>query len=276
VARALEADGHTVELMPLVTTGDRMSGGHAAAPDAVKGLFVKELEEALLGGAADLAVHSAKDLPGRPPDGLVIAAVPRRADPHDVLVGPPGGLGALPEGARVATGSPRRRAQLRAVRPDLEMIDIRGNVDTRLRKLEAGAADAIVLAAAGLARLGLDPPGATPLEVAICVPAPGQGCLAVQARADRPDVVAASAALDDTASHACLLAERALLAGLDAGCLEPVGALAVAAEETLALEAFAASAEDAPGVRARLLGELGAPDELGRRAAVAVRAAMTA
>ncbi len=162
-----------------------------------KGLFVKELEEALRDGRAHLAVHSAKDLPGELPAGLAILAVPPREDPRDVVVGPFGGLGGLTAGATVATGSARRAAQILEARPDLDIVPIRGNVGTRLEKLEAGHADAIILAAAGLRRLGLDPEGAAPLPVDVSTPAPGQGLLAVEGRDDDPDLARAVAALDD-------------------------------------------------------------------------------
>jgi hydroxymethylbilane synthase len=185
VAGALRAAGHEPELLGLTTTGDRWSAaGTGAAPD--KGLFVKELEEALGDGRADLAVHSAKDLPAELPDGLAVVAVPPREDARDVLVGPPGGLAALPAGARVATGSPRRAAQVLAARPDLLIVPIRGNVGTRLDKLARGDADALVLAAAGLARLGLAPGGAEPLPIEVSTPAPGQGPPARASIASRP------------------------------------------------------------------------------------------
>src|SRR5690606_30252692 len=152
-------------------------------------------------------------------------AVPTREDPRDVLIGAPGGLAALPTGARVGTGSPRRAAQLLAARPDLTVAPIRGNVGTRLDKLARGETDALVLAAAGLRRLGLAPAGAVPLPVDVCTPAPGQGLLAVEGRRDDPASAAAAAALDDPASHVCLRAERALLTALGGGCMRPVGAL---------------------------------------------------
>ncbi|MBJ7457195.1 MAG: hydroxymethylbilane synthase, partial [Thermoleophilia bacterium] len=238
VAAALTAAGHEVELLPLTTTGDRWSAsGTGAAPD--KGLFVKELEEALLDGRAHLAVHSAKDLPGELPAGLAVLAVPAREDARDVLVGPPGGLAGLPAGATVATGSPRRAAQVLAARPDLRVVPIRGNVGTRLDKLARGDADALVIAAAGLRRLGLTPDGTTPLPVEISTPAPGQGLLALQGRADDPETAAAVAVLDDPAAHACLRAERALLAALGGGCLQPVGAYCAPHGEGLRIVAFA-------------------------------------
>ncbi|TMA58338.1 MAG: hydroxymethylbilane synthase [Deltaproteobacteria bacterium] len=165
--------GLEVELVFVRTTGDRLRG--PLAPAGGKGLFVKEIEEALAEGHVDAGVHSMKDLPARLAPGLVIGAVPERVDPRDVLVGGAGGLAGLPEGARVGTASPRRRAQLLARRPDLEVVLLRGNVDTRLRKWRTGEVDALVLAAAGLARLGIVEPAARPLAVEEFLPAVGQG-----------------------------------------------------------------------------------------------------
>ena len=250
VADALRAAGHDVALLPLVTSGDRWSRGEGPA---TKGLFVKELEEALLDGRADLAVHSAKDLPGELPDGLAVLAVPPRADPRDVLVGTAGGLSGLLHGARVATGSPRRRVQLRDARPDLALVEIRGNVGTRLEKLADGQADALVLAAAGLTRLGLSPPGLTPLAVEVCTPAPGQGALAVEGRPDREDLRSVAAALDDPDAHRCLLEERKALAGFGGGCLAPVGALCRPVDGGDELILAVAATEDGPIERTREL-----------------------
>jgi hydroxymethylbilane synthase len=202
------------ELVEITTTGDRVR----AAGD--KSRFVKEIEEALLAGDVDLAVHSAKDVPGVMPDGLEIAAVPVRADPRDVLCGAES-LSALATGARVGTASIRRRSQLLAARADLEVAELRGNVDTRLRKLEEGGYDAIVLAAAGLARLGRT--GGAPLDV---VPAPGQGCLALQVRSDDATTRQRVADVSDPAAFACLAAERDCVIALDATCDTPIGVLA--------------------------------------------------
>jgi hydroxymethylbilane synthase len=228
---------------------------------------VKELEEALLDGRAHLAVHSAKDLPGELPPGLGIVAVPVREDPRDVIVGPPGGLAGLPAGARVATGSPRRAAQVLAARPDVVIVPIRGNVGTRLDKLAGGEADALVLAAAGLRRLGLAPAGASALPVELCTPAPGQGFLAVEARPGGEAAQAAAAALDDPVAHACLRAERALLAALGGGCLQPVGAFCAPSGEGLHLMAFAGAGDGQGGERVAVGGGGGDPEALGRRAA---------
>jgi hydroxymethylbilane synthase len=271
VAVALRAAGHAADLLPLATTGDAWSAADGSpAPD--RGLFVKELEEALLEGRAHLAVHSAKDLPGELPAGLCVLAVPPREDPRDVLVGPAGGLAALAPGARVATGSPRRAAQILAARPDLRIVPIRGNVGTRLDKLARGEADALVLAAAGLRRLGLAPEGAVPLDVGLSTPAPGQGLLALEGRDDDDGVAAAAAVLDDAAAHACLRAERALLAALGGGCMQPVGALCERVGSGLRLTAFAGSEDGSRIERATREGPAHDPDALGRRTAGALAA----
>jgi hydroxymethylbilane synthase len=208
VAERLDDD---VDLVEITTAGDlRRAEGD-------KSRWTGALERALLDGEIDLAVHSAKDVPGELADGTAIAAVPARADPRDVLVGAPS-LDALPEGARVGTSALRRRAQLLAVRPDLAVVELRGNVDTRLAKLAAGEVDALVLAAAGLARLGRDDGDAAPLEGPVFVPAPGQGCLLVQGRSG-----ASCGAVDDPAARAALTAERAVVARLAASCHTPVG-----------------------------------------------------
>ena len=259
--------------MEVVTTGDRWSVGGA---DATKGLFVKELEEALLDGRADLAVHSAKDLPGELPGGLGVIAIPERQDPRDALIGAPGGLAALASGARVGTGSPRRAAQLGALRPDLTFAEIRGNVGTRLDKMARGEVDALVLAMAGLARLGLRPPDTTPLEVEESVPAPGQGALALEGRADRAELVAAAAVLDDPQTHVAVRAERALLAGLGGGCREPVGAFGRTGEDgRLRLVAFAQDPDTGQVVRDELDGASEEPEDLGEALAERVRRRLT-
>jgi hydroxymethylbilane synthase len=240
VARQLRAVGHAVRLLELVTSGDRWSATGAAA--TTKGLFVKELEEALLDGRADLAVHSAKDLPGELPAGLGILAVPAREDARDVLVGATG-LDALPPGARVGTGSPRRAAQVRHHRPDVTVIEIRGNVGTRLDKLESGEFDAVVLAAAGLARLGLTPAPCAVLDAETCVPAPGQGALAIEGRTDRPELGELLADLHDATAAAAVRVERAFLHALGGGCREPIGVHGVVRGDEIVVALFAANAE---------------------------------
>lgn len=246
VAHALRAVGHEPTLLPLVTTGDRWS---ATGGDADKGMFVRELESAVLDGRADLAIHSAKDLPVEMPDGLTIAAVPPRADARDVLIGPAGGLPSLTSGSRVATGSARRSAQLLRARPDLRIVDIRGNVDTRLEKLAAGSADALVLAAAGLERLGRRPDGLSSLPVELSVPAAGQGFLAIQGRSGDDAAATAAGAIGTGGDATCLAVERAVLEALGGGCREPIGAYCTAAGDELALHGF--MARDAAGSRGR-------------------------
>ena len=266
VADTLRAAGHTVELLEVVTSGDRWSAAHAQGPAPTRGLFVKELEQALLDGRADLAVHSAKDLPADLPPGLAVVAVPTREDPRDVLVGVPGGLDALPAGARVGTGSPRREAQLRLARPDLTIAPVRGNVGTRLERLDSGDLDALVLAAAGLNRLGIARGDITPLAPEVSTPAPGQGLLALEGRSDGP-ATQAVAALDDPSAHVCLRAERWILAALGGGCMQPIGALATVADGALTLTAFAASEDGARHARITDHGAPGGPEGLAERIA---------
>lgn len=275
------------ELVEIATAGDRGGSG------GDKSRWVAELERALLDGEVDIAVHSAKDVPGELADGLVIAAVPARADARDALVGFDS-LDAVPAGARVGTSSPRRASQLRAAREDLEVVAMRGNVDTRLRKLAEGEWDAIVLALAGLQRLGRIAGGTAPearadglpagslrvrtfetreapacvLDPAAFVPAPGQGALAVEARAGEE---AAVAWIDDGPSHARLRAERAVTAALDATCHTPVGAHAEPDGAGLALTAFAGLPDGSAWVRDRLVGT--DPEALGREVAERMLAA---
>ena len=205
----------------MMTAGDR--GGPASARGGVKGLFVAEIVRALQDRDVDLAVHSAKDLPADDPDGVVIAAIPERGDPFDVLVT---GEAELGPNAVIGTSSLRRKAQLRRARPELRVTDLRGNVDTRLSKLEAGEVDGLVLAAAGLSRLGLSPPNATPFPLDEMVPAPGQGALAVQARADDAAMLEVVARLDHPRSRSAFEAERGVVRRLGGDCSLPLGAYA--------------------------------------------------
>ena len=238
----LPALGADVELVTIRTEGDRRVDQRLADVGG-KGLFVKELEEALLDKRVDLAVHSLKDLPAEVPAGLTLAAYPPREDPRDLLVtrAGPGGLQMLPPAARVGTSSPRRRALLLAVRPDLRVEPLRGNVDTRLRKLTEDDWDAIVLAAAGLRRLGLAPANATPLDPGTFVPAVGQGIVAIEARADDAQTLDWLRALDDAAARASAEAERAYLAHLGASCVTPMAAHAHVCSDRLQLDAVVAS-----------------------------------
>ncbi|MFE7468058.1 hydroxymethylbilane synthase [Streptomyces sp. NPDC057499] len=224
-----EVTGRAVELVEITTYGDT-SREHLAQIGGT-GVFVAALREALLRGEVDFAVHSLKDLPTAQPEGLLLAAVPVREDPRDVLVARDGlTLAQLPSGARVGTGSPRRMAQLNAYARshglDIETVPIRGNVDTRIGFVRSGELDAVVLAAAGLSRLGRIGEATDFLSVDTVLPAPGQGALAIECAASSADLAAALAELDDPYTRAAVTAERALLAALEAGCSAPVGALA--------------------------------------------------
>ncbi|MFE7329773.1 hydroxymethylbilane synthase [Streptomyces sp. NPDC057565] len=224
-----EVTGRAVELVEITTYGD-VSREHLAQIGGT-GVFVAALREALLRGEVDFAVHSLKDLPTAQPEGLVLAAVPVREDPRDVLVARDGlTFEQLPSGARIGTGSPRRMAQLNAYARshglDIETVPIRGNVDTRIGFVRSGELDAVVLAAAGLSRLGRIGEVTDFLPVDTVLPAPGQGALAIECAAASADLAAALAELDDPYTRAAVTAERALLAALEAGCSAPVGALA--------------------------------------------------
>ena len=222
VADALSVSGVETELVTITTAGDR-GADPASDPAGVKGLFVTEIVRALLDEEIDLAVHSAKDLPADDDEGVVIAAVPERSSALDVLVTRDGDL---PPGARVGTSSIRRQAQVFRWRPDVLVKDLRGNVDTRLRKLEEGETDALIIAAAGLLRLGVVPEHVAPMSLAEMVPAPGQGCLAVQARAWDDTTIQTLSALDHAPSRIALETERGLMARLGGGCALPLGAFA--------------------------------------------------
>jgi hydroxymethylbilane synthase len=256
VARMLGCD---FELVEIRTSGDE--GGRKAADPGDKSRFVKEIEEALLAGEIDLAVHSAKDVPGQLPDGLAIVGVPAREDPHDALVGA-ASLDDLEDGAVVGTSSLRRRAQLLAARPDLEVRELRGNVDTRLRKLAEGGYDAVVLALAGLRRLGREH-GAAPIPIGDLTPAPGQGCLALEARRDDARVGELAAAVTDAGALVRLTAERALVERLDATCHTPIGATADLGDDGLLLAAFVGTPDGATWIRDAAIGGAAEPAMLG-------------
>lgn len=222
--------GREVELVEVTTYGDTSRA--ALATIGGTGVFVTALREALLMGQVDLAVHSLKDLPTDPADGLVLAAVPTRLDPRDVLVSRDGlRLADLPAGSQVGTGSPRRAAQLRMAFPALDVVPVRGNVDSRIGFVTGGELDAVVLARAGLARLGRIGEVTEEIDPGLMLPAPGQGALAVECRQADSQTVLLVGTLEDPASRAAVAAERALLARLEAGCSAPVGALATLAEE---------------------------------------------
>ncbi|MDP3710854.1 MAG: hydroxymethylbilane synthase [Mycobacteriales bacterium] len=237
VAAAVRDLGRACELVTVQTQGDVDPG--AIAQMGGTGVFVTALRDALLRHEVDLAVHSYKDLPTAPAAGLVVAAVPPRQDPRDVLVASGGRtLGELPEGSRVGTGSPRRAAQLRALGLGLDVVAIRGNVDTRVGKVTSGELDAVVLARAGLARLGRLDEVTEVLDPLQVLPAPAQGALAIECRADDHELLDLLKALDDPDTRACVDAERALLARLEGGCSAPVGALADVSEGDDGLELY--------------------------------------
>ncbi|MBI4468654.1 MAG: hydroxymethylbilane synthase [Acidobacteria bacterium] len=242
-----------LEIVPIKTTGDRFSG--VPAEQLGKGVFVKEIEDALRSGEIDLAVHSMKDLPSTLPQGLTIAAVRARDDVRDALIARGGLLlKALPAGSRVGTGSPRRRAQLSAHRPDLAILDLRGNVDTRLRKLRDGDFEAIVLAKAGLDRLGWTDQITEALSPEIMLPAVGQGALGLEAREDDFELKRLLGLLDHEPTRAAVTAERALMETLQGGCQVPIGALGRVDGESLVLEGCVLTPDGSRTVRDRLAG----------------------
>jgi hydroxymethylbilane synthase len=268
VAEALRtALGREVELVEVTTVGDTSPA--AMAELGGTGVFVSALRDALLRGEVDLAVHSLKDLPTLPADGIALAAVPQREDPRDVVVARDGlTLGELPPGAKVGTGAPRRVAQIAALGLGVELVGLRGNVDTRIGKVASGQLDAVVLARAGVARLGRLDEVTEVLDPIQVLPAPGQGALAVECRADDTDLLAAvRRALDDAATRACVTAERTLLAELEAGCTAPVGAMAEVAEgddgPELWLRAVALAPDGSAAVRLSASGPVDDPSEVG-------------
>jgi len=254
VAEALRVAGLETEEVLIETTGDRLID--QPLPEiGGKGVFTEALERALQDEEIDFAVHSLKDLPVEPSEGIVVAAVLMRADPGDALLSRTGeGLATLARGARVGTSSVRREAQLRAARPDLTIVPLRGNVDTRVQKLDRGEYDAIVLAIAGLDRLGLADRITERLGPDVMLPAPGQGALAVQCRATDSVVGRALAAIDDPAARAATTAERAFLAGLGGGCSAPIAALGKVTGRALGLRGLVASVDGQRVVRVELMG----------------------
>lgn len=260
VAAQLSAAGHQCRIEIIKTTGDKITGVPLSQV-GTKGLFTKEIEEALLDGRAHLAVHSLKDLPTELPEGLVLAAVPERADPRDAVVGRK--LADLPPGAKVGTSSLRRAAQLRHLRPGLQVESVRGNLDTRLRKLDEGQYDSILLAAAGLKRLGWDDRIAEILAPEQMCPAVGQGALAIETRAGFEGV----AELNHAASHIAVLAERGLLRALGGGCQVPIGAYATVSEGRVHVLAIVAAPDGTQVIRAEAEGAAADAAEIGARLA---------
>jgi hydroxymethylbilane synthase len=267
--RLAQLHGIESELIRIRTSGDKFQGSSVAEVSqqvGTKGIFIKELEEALLAGNADLAVHSMKDVPTENPAGLVFPAITKREDVRDCLISRNGAkLKDLASGARIGTSSLRRQAQVRHHRPDLQLFDLRGNVDTRLKKVAAGEFDAIVLATAGINRLGASDKITEILPPEIMLPAVGQGALGIETRADDRETSRFVAALDDLESHAAVTAERALLRELEGGCQIPLGAWARFENGELRLEACVFSADGKEFVRKELRGQPGEAEKLGVR-----------
>jgi len=252
------------EIVIIKTSGDRFQKTDVAQI-GLKGVFIKELEDALLAGKVDLAVHSMKDVPTSIPAGLILPAIVRREDVRDCLISRSGkGLTGLPRGARVGTSSVRRAAQLRLARADLEVLELRGNVDTRLRKLERGDYDAIVLAKAGLDRLGWTAKISEVLSPEISLPAVGQGALGIETRADDEQTVALLSGLDDAETRAGVVAERALLAELEGGCQVPLGAWGRIEAGQLVLDARVLAADGSEHIQDRMDGPPEEPNRVGR------------
>ncbi len=252
VAGLLRVKGHSVEIEIIKTTGDRLQEV-AFQQVGSKGMFTKEIEEALAAGQVDLAVHSLKDLPTELPEPFALAATPQRVDPRDAFVSVKyASLAELPQGARVGTSSQRRRAQLKALRPDIEAVEFRGNVDTRLRKLAEGQVDAILLAAAGLERLEKTEWVRERMEPKDFCPAAGQGALGIETRKDDAAAMAAVAFLDDAATRFAVTAERAALAALGGGCQVPIGIYCRACAEQ--------AGEDAEEERNEIFGVVAEPE----------------
>lgn len=274
VAERLRAThpGLQVDLVPLSTRGDEVLDRSLAAIGG-KGLFLKELEVAMQRGEADCAVHSLKDVPMELEPGFTLPAILQRADHADAFVSNYyADIAALPQGACVGTSSLRRQAQLRALRPDLDLRDLRGNVNTRLAKLDAGGYDAIVLACAGLQRLGFDSRIRARLDAPDWLPAPAQGAIAIECRNDDPVVIALCAALDDPGTRNCVGAERAMNRALHGSCHVPVAAFARAEGGVLWLQGLVGSAADGRSVRAQATGTVEAAEALGVEVANALLA----
>ncbi len=277
VAALLEGAGAAVEITVIKTAGDRLQQAPLSDVGG-KRLFVKEIEDALAAGGIDVAVHSAKDMSVALPEGLEIAAVLAREDPRDAVVLPGAAgaadfqkaLGTLPAAARIGTGSVRRAAQLSAALPHGRFVGIRGNVDTRLRKLDAGDYDALVLAAAGLRRLGLAARITAAIPIEVCVPAPGQGIIAVEIRSSDNAARAALAGVSDAAAAIALTAERAVVSALGGGCQLPLGAIALHDAGRLRMHGIVASPDGRQSVRREVAGPADDPAGLGVRLAAAL------
>jgi hydroxymethylbilane synthase len=267
--------GVEAELVRIHTSGDKMQTASVAqigAEGSAKGIFIKELEDALLAGSVDLAVHSMKDIPTQTPAGLAFAAITQREDARDCLISRSNrALKGLLPGARIGTSSVRRQAQLRYLRPDLEVADLRGNVDTRLKKLAAGEYDAIVLAMAGVNRLGAGDKVTQVFNADVMLPAVGQGALGIETRADDQEAMQLAASLDHAQTRACVTAERALLRELEGGCQVPMGAWAkIGASGEIEIEAGVFSPDGSEAVRRSDRGRVADANTIGVRLAGAL------
>ena len=257
-------DGINVELKIIKTTGDRIVDRPLAMVGG-KGLFVKEIENALLNKEIDLAVHSMKDMPGELPDGLIIGAIPERENPFDVLISKDGlNLSDYPKGAKIGTSSLRRASQLKHVRPDLAVESIRGNLDTRIKKLKSGQYDAIVLAAAGLRRLEQDDEITEYLDDALMVPAVGQGALCIETRENDPDIATIMEKLDHKETNDCVTGERAFLKQIEGSCHIPVACYAKMDNDQVILTAIVASEDGTKVVREQATTSLDTIEKTGR------------
>jgi hydroxymethylbilane synthase len=267
VSKAIEDAGlGDAPVVPIKTTGDPKTGGDKAR-------FVREIERALLEGEVDLGVHSAKDVPSELPEGLEVAGVPARETAADAYVGPAASLEEVPEGARVGTSSLRRRSQLLALRPDLEVVELRGNVDTRLRRLEAGDFDGLVLAAAGLRRLGREGEIAFEFDPDELTPAPGQGALALEARGEDAAASTAAQTLTDREALATLDAERAVVAALEASCNTPLAAFAALDDGRMRVRGFCGLPDGSEWLRDEVEDDASDPEGIGRALAARMSAA---
>ena len=267
--RLHQLHGVEAEMIRIRTSGDHFQTASVAqigAEMGTRGVFIKELEDALLSGEVDLAVHSMKDVPTEMPAGLAFPALTKREDPRDCLIaGSPGTLKTLPSGARIGTSSLRRQAQLRHYRADLEVIELRGNVDTRMRKVASGEFDAIILAVAGVTRLGALDKVSEIIPVEIMLPAVGQGALGIETRENDRATSELVAALDDPETHACVTAERALLHELEGGCQVPLGAWARLEQGGLKIQACLLSPDGQEYLRGEEFGEAGDAERIGKK-----------
>ncbi|MDA0207094.1 MAG: hydroxymethylbilane synthase [Acidobacteria bacterium] len=273
IAAQLDALGVKTRIEVIKTTGDKITDvalARVGEVSGLKGVFTKEIEEALLDGSIDLAVHSLKDLPTELPEGLTIGVVPVREDPRDALVGKT--LDELKSGDRIGTGSLRRAAQIRRLKPGVETVDIRGNVDTRLRKLDEGQYDAIILACSGLKRLGLQDRIAQALDPELMAPAIGQGALGIEVRIGDGVTLEAVAPLNHIPTHLAVEAERALLEAFGGGCQIPLGGHARVDGDDLVLSAAVFSHDGATLIRGQDTGPMTEAKELGRRLAASLKA----